>query len=65
MSSPVDDPSHDIPKRPRGRPRKEFIEQENLSKMLRSKVSNALSRRFLQKMALLNVLSVIELYSKF
>ena len=55
MSSPVDGAGSDSPKRPRGRPRKEFVEKENLSKMAHSNFSNDVSRRFLQKMAVLNV----------
>jgi hypothetical protein len=43
------------PKRPRGRPRKESIERENLAKVLKSNLTADVSRRFLQKMALLKV----------
>jgi hypothetical protein len=44
-------------RRPRGRPRKEAVEKENFSKMLKSNLTNGVSKRFLQKMNLLNVWS--------
>jgi hypothetical protein len=43
------------PRRARGRPRREAIEKENLVKMLKSNLSNDISKRFLQKMNLLKV----------
>jgi hypothetical protein len=43
------------PRRARGRPRREAIEKENLAKMLKSNLSNDISKRFLQKMNLLKV----------
>jgi hypothetical protein len=45
------------PRRPRGRPRKEAIERENLAKMVNSNLTNDVSKRFLQKMDLLKVIS--------
>jgi hypothetical protein len=39
----------------RGRPRKESLEKENLSKVLESNISKDVSARFLQKMKLLEV----------
>jgi hypothetical protein len=44
-------------RRTRGRPRKEIVEKENLDKMLKSNLTNDVSKRFLQKMNLLNVWS--------
>jgi hypothetical protein len=43
------------PRRARGRPRREAIERENLATMLKSNLSNDVSKRFLQKMNLLKV----------
>ena len=54
-SSPPADGSSPNPKRPRGRPKKESIERENLARLLKSNVSNDVSRRFLQKLNLLKV----------
>jgi hypothetical protein len=53
-SSPTDG-SPSTPKRTRGRPKRELIERENLSKMLESDLSNDVSKRFHQKMNLLKV----------
>ena len=53
-SSSVDG-SPSASRRARGRPRKEAIERENLSKMLNSNLTNDVSKRFLQKMSLLKV----------
>jgi ribosomal protein S18 acetylase RimI-like enzyme len=44
-------------RRARGRPRREAIERENLSKMLNSNLTNDVSRRFLQKLNLLKVIN--------
>ena len=47
------------PRRPRGRPRKEAIEKENLSKVLQSNLPKNVSTRFLQKMVVLQVFSLL------
>ena len=54
-SSLADEHLSPTPKRIRGRPKKEAVERENLSQMLRSNVSTDVSRRFLQKMNVLKV----------
>ena len=54
-SPPPADGSPSTSKRPRGRPKKESIERENLSKVLKSNLSTDVSRRFLQKLSLLKV----------
>lgn len=43
------------PRRARGRPKKETIENENLSKVKESDITNDISKRFLQKMNVLKV----------
>jgi hypothetical protein len=48
------------PRRARGRPKRETIENENLSKVEESDMTNDISKRFLQKMKVLKVRNLLE-----